>query len=121
MKYLNIHLFDIEFPFPFGQFLRFKPGNKRIMSEDAKNPGGEMGEMPALPEEFLEQFRCGECKKYPRPPIKTVCNKGHNVCSICSALGTPICSASLECQRISQDIQNVAVEAMIKVTFITCR
>ena len=91
------------------------------MSEDAKNPWGEMGEMPALPEEFLEQFRCGECKKYLRPPIKTVCNKGHNVCSICSALGTPICSASLECQRISQDIQNVAVEAMIKVTFITCR
>ena len=111
MKYLNIHLFE----FPFGQFSSFNPGNKRIMSEDVKNPGGEMGEMSALPEKFLEQFRCGKCKKYLRPPVMTMCNKGHKVCGICSASGTPNCSASPECQRVSKNMQDVTVEAMIKV------
>ena len=86
------------------------------MSEDAKNPEGVM---PALPEKFLDQFRCGKCKKYLRPPIKTVCNKGHNVCGICLAvMGTPNCPASPECQRISMDIQDVAMETMVKVGII---
>ena len=83
------------------------------MSKDAKKLEDEM---PALPETFLEQFRCCKCTKYLRPPIRTVCKKGHKVCDICfTALGTSRCPVSPDCQRISEDIQDVAVETMIKV------
>ena len=86
------------------------------MSEDAKNPEGAM---PALPEKFLDQFRCGKCKKYLRPPIKTVCNKGHKVCGMClGATETAYCPAYSGCQRISVAIQDVAVETMVKVGII---
>ena len=94
------------------------------MSDDAKN---HEGEMPALPKEFLEQFRCVKCNKYLRPPIKTVCNKGHNVCGICIIeLGThtygirQACPIPGGCQRVLDDIEAVAVETMIKVSNIKC-
>ena len=81
------------------------------------------GAMPALPEKFLEQFRCGKCKKYLRPPIKTVCNKGHMVCGICLSelLTNPYsCPVYNGCQRVLSDIEAVAVETMIKVSIIKC-
>ena len=82
------------------------------MSKDAKKPEDEM---LALPKMFLDQFRCCKCWKYLRPPIRTVCKRGHNVCGNCfTALGKSHCPVSPECQRISEDIQDVAVETMMK-------
>ena len=75
------------------------------MSENAKMPKDEM---PDLPETFLAQFRCDQCKKYLRPPVSTICNKGHNVCGICfTARVFSYCPASGECKIISENIQNV--------------
>ena len=83
------------------------------MSKDAKKPEDEM---PALPETFLDQFRCSKCTKYLRPPIRIVCKTGHNVCGICfTALGTSPCPVSPGCQRVSEEFKNVAIETMMQV------
>ena len=82
------------------------------MSVHTKKPEDEM---PALPETFLDQFRCCKCTKYLRPPIRTVCKKGHYVCGNCfTALGMSNCPVSPKCQRIWVDMQNAAVETMMK-------
>ena len=85
------------------------------MSKDAEKPEDEM---PALPEMFLEQFRCRKCTKYLRPPIRTVCKNGHKVCDICfTALATPTsyCPVSPGCMRSSENITDFAIGNMIKV------
>ena len=84
------------------------------MSKDVKKPEDEM---PALPETFLDQFRCRKCTKYLRPPIMTICKKGHKVCGICfTALGTSNCPVSPECKRSLENIPDVAVETMMEVS-----
>ena len=85
-----------------------------MMSEDSE----PKVDIASLPETFTEKFKCSKCKKYLRPPIWIVCDRGHNVCDICKPdlddTGST-CTVSPECKIISENIRNFLVEEMIQV------
>ena len=75
-------------------------------------------DIASLPEMLIEGFRCIECKKYLRPPILIICDRGHKVCDLCKACET--CKACGISSKVKfgpiaeMNIRDVALENMIK-------
>ena len=100
LNYGRVNRFEFEYCFDNVE------GRQETGRRNAGSPKDVPGSVPVL--QVLEI-------PPPRPPIRTVCKRGHNVCGNCfTALGKSHCPVSPECQRISEDIQDVAVETMMK-------